>query len=124
MTANEIYDLCKEASIFLYHDSNLRVNKNIPSEMIEKIKQNKPDIVKALSGYCFPRDLYDKQDSMRRWVIYRVTNDMAVGLEPIQIFEGTAYEVDEWAREHKDDPRFTDEYTSKYVFRRRGGVAK
>ena len=32
-----------------------------------------------------------------------------------EIFSGTAYEVDTWCKQHKDDPFFSDKYTSKYT---------
>ena len=116
LTYPEIYDICKEAHIVLIPESgNLRVRNDLPKEMIVKIKAHKAEIVDAMSGYCFQHDVY-ASNKMHNWAILKRANIADVSFPPVIVVKGSAQEVDAWAREHKDDPFFTDKYTSKYSF--------
>lgn len=111
----EIYDLCKENAITLTKDGNLAVAHAACAEVINKIKKHKNEIVGALSGYCFSRDVYTGS-ALGNWQITKCSTIGDVQYPPVKVFEGTASEVDAWAKAHQDDPYFTDHYTSKYKY--------
>lgn len=111
----EIYDLCKENAITLTKDGNLAVAHAACAEVIDKIKKHKNEIVGALSGYCFSRDVYTGS-ALGNWQITKCSTIGDVQYPPVKVFEGTASEVDAWAKAHQDDPYFTDHYTSKYKY--------
>lgn len=115
----EIYDLCKEAGISLWKDGHLAIRHEVSAATVAKIKRHKEEIVDALSGYCFSCDVH-VGFGLHNWAIYRISSIADVSYPPVTIFEGTASEVDAWAKDHQDDPFFTDRYTSKYVFRHKG----
>lgn len=115
MTDHELYDLCKAAKVTLNADKNLVIPCPIPADMVEALKQNKFEIVSALSGYCFSRDVYFGA-GLRNWKIVKASAIADVYYPPVTVFSGTAMEVDAWARAHSKDPFFTDRYTSKYIF--------
>ena len=115
MTDHELYDLCKASKVTLNADKNLVVHCPIPADMVEALKHNKAEIVEALSGYCFARDVYSGA-GLRNWKIVKASVIADVYYPPITVFSGTAMEVDTWARAHRDDPFFSDKYTSKYIF--------
>lgn len=115
MNENEIYDLCKENAITLTEDGNLAVARHVSDETIAKIKQHKNEIVDALSGYCFSLDVYNGS-GLNHWQIIKRSTIGDVWYPPVTVFEGTASEVDTWAKAHRDDPFFGGNCTSMYTF--------
>ena len=115
MTERELYDLCKATHITINSDGNIVVPKPISADMVEVLKKNKCEIVKALSGYCFSRNVYTGLE-LCNWKIVKASNICDVQYPPVTVFSGTAMEVDAWACENRNDPFFTDRYTSKYYF--------
>lgn len=116
LTVQEIYDLCKEAHVVLLPDNkSLKVSDKTPADIIRTIRAHKAEIVEALSGYCFSRDVY-ASCKLHNWSIVKVVTITDVSVPNVTVFSGTAQEVDAWARWHKDDPYFTDRYTAKYCY--------
>lgn len=115
MSEQEIYDLCRAAGITLTSDGNLAVAHAVSAETVEAIKLHKSEIVDALAGYCFSRAVYSGC-GIRNWQIAKGSVIAAADYPPVTVFEGTAGEVDAWAKDHARDPFFTDRYTSKYFF--------
>ena len=118
MTDQELYQLCKDTKVRLHRiTGNLEVDASTPPELVEQLRTHKAEIVDAMSGYCFSHDVAFC-DRLHSWKIFKVSSIPDVYYTPIIVFSGTAAEVDAWAKEHKDDPFFTDRYTSKYSFAR------
>lgn len=115
LTEAELYDLCTAASVTARADGKLAVPVGIPDALKKTLKAHKEEIVSALSGYCFSRDVYTRR-GLHRWQILKVPTTTDARFYPVVITTGTATEVDAWARDHKDDPLFTDLYTAKYTY--------
>lgn len=115
MSEQEIYELCVTARINRLKNGHLTVRCEVSAETAEKIQQHESEIADALSGYCFRHDVYG-ESGLHNWLIAKRSVIAAVSYPPITVFEGTASEVDAWAKAHRDDPFFTDLYTSKYMY--------
>ena len=109
----EIYNLCQKAHASLCGDKII-VDANAPAEVVEAIDANKAIILDYLAGYCFKVQL-ELANSPLEWVVAQKSTWGDAMYPPIEVFCGTAREVDLWCREHKDDPLFTDDYMSKYT---------
>lgn len=111
------YDLVKKSGAML-KGGKLVVPQNTAAEILEEVRSNKLDITEYLSGYCFNFQAAF-MDAPVEWVVLKSSAIHDVSYPAEEIFSGTAYEVDTWCKQHKNDPLFTDKYTSKYtVFHR------
>lgn len=115
MTDLELYNLCRAAKAHVNSDGDIVVPCPIPDDLADALKRNKAEIVDALSGYCFHRDV-QAGCGLRNWAIYLASAIAYVSYPAEMVFTGTAREVDAWAKAHRDDPFFTDKYTSKYSY--------
>lgn len=116
LSDQELFDLCKAAHVYYGpSDNSIRLPVETDESLLREVKRHKEEIRAALSGYCFARDVC-VSPRLRKWKIQKVSNDAYVACPPRQVYKGTAREVDEWARKHKDDPLFTDDYNLRYSF--------
>lgn len=115
MTDLELYNLCRAAKAHVNSDGDIVVPCPIPDDLTDALKRNKAEIVDALSGYCFHRDV-QAGCGLRNWAIFLASAIADVSYPAEMVFTGTAREVDAWAKAHRDDPFFTDKYTSKYSY--------
>ncbi|WNX85812.1 hypothetical protein RWV98_05955 [Agathobaculum sp. NTUH-O15-33] len=113
LTEKRAYELATAAGATII-DGKLKVKKDVSSEVLAEIRNYKQDIIKYMSGYCFRLQLICKMPPTK-WVVLERSNTGMVFFPPIEIFTGTAHEVDAWCLEHKDNPLFTDEYTTMYT---------
>ena len=100
-------------------DGKLRVKKDVSPKVLAEIQNHQQDIMKYMSGYCF-RFQINCRMPQTEWVVLKKSNTGMVFFPPIEIFTGTAHEVDAWCLEHKDDPLFTDEYIENYTVCHKG----
>lgn len=117
-TDYDLFELCKAAHVKVDEDRNIRVPISTPAKLVEAIKARKNEIVEAMSGYCFSHDVYMGREQLGEWKIMKRSNISEVNYPHVEIFSGTALEVDEWAKKHSKDPFFSNKYTSKYYYTR------
>lgn len=107
------YELIKKSKASM-KDGKLVVPQGTSSELIDELRAHKADIVDYLSGECFSfQAAY--MDSPAEWVVQKCSAIGDVWYPPVDIFCGSAHEVDVWCAEHRDAPLFSGKYTSKYT---------
>lgn len=109
---NELFSLCKRYSLRM-HEGKLVACTPVSPEDKALISAHKPELIQALSGYCFDYQVRHF-DAPKRWSVVKASAIAIVEYQPVTVFSGTAAEVDQWSKDNKDDPLFTDAYTSRY----------
>lgn len=113
----KIFNLVKESNAKVIN-GRLAISRNTSEDTIEEIKANEHSIISYLSGACFRMQtaLFDYPVN---WVVLKKSYSPYISQPPIEMFRGTAGEVDDWMAAHKDDRCYLDEenqmYNGKYV---------
>ena len=113
LAEDRAYDLVKKSGAMLKGEK-LVGTKCASAEILEEIRSNKWDIMEYMTGHCFNFQVA-YMDAPVEWVVLKTSAVGDVIYPAEEIFSGTAYEVDTWCKQHKDDPFFSDKYTSKYT---------
>ena len=108
LAEDRAYDLVKKSGAMLKGEK-LVGTKCASAEILEEIRSNKWDIMEYMSGHCFNFQVA-YMDAPVEWVVLKTSTVGDVIYPAEEIFSGTAYEVDTWCKQHKDDPFFSDKY--------------
>lgn len=113
----EIFKLVKDSDARII-SGRLAISRNTLADVIREIKMNERAIISYLSGECF-RMQAALFDSPVDWVVLKESANPYVYQQPIEVFRGTAGDVDDWMSAHKNDRCFLDEenrmYAGRYV---------
>ena len=97
-------------------DGKWMVNNDLGDELIQQLHANKDDLMWYMRGECFCKQARVLRVSNGiEWVVSKVSAIGCVSYPPVEVFAGSANDVDLWCRAHSKDPLFTDKCTSKYV---------
>lgn len=90
----QMFELAKASSARIIN-GKLAVSRYTPADVKAEVKANKDRISAYLSGDCF---LFQVQlfDAPVDWVVMMKSDNPYVHFPPVEVFRGTAREVDDW----------------------------
>lgn len=78
------------------------VSRGTSADVIAEVKEHKSMISAYLSGDCFLRQA-QMFDAPVEWCVLKTSANPYVSFAPVEVFRGTAGEVDDWMSSHKND---------------------
>ena len=97
----KMFELVKASNAKII-DGQLMVARETSADVIAVVKEHKSMISAYLSGDCFLRQV-QMFDAPVEWCVMKKSANPYVSFAPVEVFRGTASEVDDWMSSHQHD---------------------